>query len=156
MEGMRGEDSIAELCRREGIAANLYYQWSKDFLEAGKTRLAGDTKREAASTEVTDLRKELGQLKELVTEVLLENRVLKKNGSWIRLGRGRYVRLAAAEKMEVICLVENSYLSIRRTFVGVRVCADRHAVGLPILRSLLVAAGILHERTRPDRIHEAA
>ncbi len=78
MEGMRGEDSIPELCRREGIAANLYYRWSKDFLEAGKKRLAGDTKREATSTEVTDLRKQLGQLKELVAEVLLENRVLKK------------------------------------------------------------------------------
>jgi len=60
IEGIRGEDSISELCRREGIAANLYYRWSKDFLEAGKQRLAGDTKREATSTEVTDLRKEPG------------------------------------------------------------------------------------------------
>ena len=78
MEGMRGEESISTLCRREGIAANLYYRWSKDFLEAGKKRLAGDTKREATSTEVVELRKELAQLKELVAEVLLENRVLKK------------------------------------------------------------------------------
>ena len=78
MEGMRGEQSISTLCRREGIAANLYYRWSKDFLEAGKKRLAGDTKREATSTEVVELRKELAQLKELVAEVLLENRVLKK------------------------------------------------------------------------------
>ena len=78
IEGIRGEESISALCRREGIAANLYYRWSKDFLEAGKKRLAGDTKREARSTEVVELRKELGQLKELVAEVLLENRVLKK------------------------------------------------------------------------------
>ena len=78
IEGLRGEESIASLCRREGIAANLYYRWSKDFLEAGKKRLAGDTKREATSTEVVELRKELAQLKELVAEVLLENRVLKK------------------------------------------------------------------------------
>ena len=78
LEGLRGDLSVAELCRREGINQNSYYKWSKEFLEAGKQRLAGDTKREATSTEVTDLRKELGQLKELVAEVLLENRVLKK------------------------------------------------------------------------------
>jgi transposase len=78
IKGMRGEDGISELCRLEGIAANLYYRWSKDFLEAGKQRLAGDTKREATSAEVTDLRKELGQLKELVAEVLLEDRVPKQ------------------------------------------------------------------------------
>ena len=78
MEGLRGEDSVAELCRREGISANLYYRWSKDFLEAGKKRLAGDTKREATSNEVVDLRKQLAQLKEVVAETVLENRVLKK------------------------------------------------------------------------------
>jgi len=63
LDGLRGEDSIAELCRREGINQNLYYRWSKEFLEAGKKRLAGDTAREATSDEVKDLRRESGQLK---------------------------------------------------------------------------------------------
>jgi transposase len=79
IEGLRGEESIASLCRREGIAANLYYRWSKEFLEAGKKRLLGDTQREATSTEVVDLRKENARLKELVAETLLENRLLKKS-----------------------------------------------------------------------------
>jgi transposase len=77
--GLRGEDSIAELCRKEGINQNLYYRWSKDFLEAGKKRLAGDTAREATSDEVKGLRAETHQLKELVAELLVENRVLKKS-----------------------------------------------------------------------------
>jgi transposase len=75
--GLRGEDSIAELCRKEGINQNLYYRWSKEFLEAGKKRLAGDTAREATSDEVKRLRVEAQQLKELLAEVLLENRLLK-------------------------------------------------------------------------------
>ena len=79
LEGLRGEESIASLCRREGIAANLYYRWSKEFLEAGKKRLLGDTQREATSTEVTDLRKENARLKEVVSETILENRLLKKS-----------------------------------------------------------------------------
>ncbi len=79
IEGLRGEESIASLCRREGIAANLYYRWSKEFLEAGKKRLLGDTKREASTSEVTDLRKENARLKELVAETVLENRLLKKS-----------------------------------------------------------------------------
>ena len=79
MEGLRGEDSIAELCRREGIAQNLYYRWSKDFLEAGKKRLAGDTARAATSDEVNDLRREAMALKEVVADLTLENRVLKKS-----------------------------------------------------------------------------
>src|SRR6266513_4438265 len=79
LEGLRGEDSIAELCRREGIAQNLYFRWSKDFLEAGKKRLAGDTARAATSDEVKDLRREAGALKEAVAELLLENRLLKKS-----------------------------------------------------------------------------
>ncbi len=66
IEGLRGEESIASLCRREGIAANLYYRWSKEFLEAGKKRLLGDTQREASSSEVSGLRKENARLKELV------------------------------------------------------------------------------------------
>jgi transposase len=67
------------LCRREGIAANLYYRWSKDFLEAGKKQLSGDTVREATSTEVKDLRAENSELKEVVAEMTLKNRVLKKS-----------------------------------------------------------------------------
>jgi transposase len=79
LEGLRGEQSVAELCRREGIAANLYYRWSKDFLEAGKKRLSGDTVREATTDEVKELRSENSQLKELVAEITLKNRVLKKS-----------------------------------------------------------------------------
>ena len=79
LEGLRGEDSISELCRREGIAQNLYYRWSKDFLEAGKKRLAGDTARAATSDEVNDLRREAMALKEVVADLTLENRVLKKS-----------------------------------------------------------------------------
>ena len=79
LEGLRGEDSIAELCRREGIAQSLYYKWSKEFLEAGKSRLAGDTKRQASSEDVDDLRVENEQLKQLVAELALKNRVLKKS-----------------------------------------------------------------------------
>ena len=79
LTGLRGEDSIAELCRREGIAQNLYYRWSKDFLEAGKKRLAGDTARAATSDEVKDLRREATALKEVVADLTLENRLLKKS-----------------------------------------------------------------------------
>ena len=79
LEGLRGEQSVSELCRREGIAANLYYRWSKEFLEAGKKRLLGDTQREASSSEVNALRKENAGLKELVAETVLENRLLKKS-----------------------------------------------------------------------------
>ena len=78
LEGLRGEDSIAELCRKEGINQNLYYRWSKEFLEAGKKRLAGDTAREATSDEVKELKAEARQLKETLAEVLIENRLLKK------------------------------------------------------------------------------
>src|SRR5476649_1207226 len=89
LDGLRGEHSIAELCRREGIAESLYYSWSKEFLEAGKRRLAGDTARAATSSdqqrpaatssEVTDLRREARQLKEVVAEQALELRLLKKS-----------------------------------------------------------------------------
>ncbi len=79
LEGLRGEDSIAELCRREGINQNLYYRWSKDFLEAGKKRLAGDTAREATSDEVRHLRSEALALKEAVADLTLDNRLLKKS-----------------------------------------------------------------------------
>jgi len=79
LDGLRGEESIAAICRREGINPNLYYRWSKDFLEAGKRRLQGDTVREANSQEVTGLRSENSQLKQLVAELALKNRVLKKS-----------------------------------------------------------------------------
>jgi transposase len=81
LAGLRGEDSIAELCRKEGIAQSLYYSWSKEFLEAGKKRLAGDVARQATSTEVKDLRAETAALKEVVADLTLENRLLKKSMS---------------------------------------------------------------------------
>ena len=81
LEGLRGEQSVAELCRREGLAPNLYYRWSKEFLEAGKKRLVGDTTREATSSEVMALRKENARLKQLVAETVLENRLLKKTAT---------------------------------------------------------------------------
>lgn len=79
LEGLRGDDSIAELCRREGIAQSLYYTWSKEFMEAGKRRLAGDTARAATTDEVKDLRNEARDLKECVADLTLENRLLKKS-----------------------------------------------------------------------------
>ena len=79
LSGLRGEDSIAELCRREGIAQSLYYSWSKEFLEAGKRRLSGDTARAATSSEVKDLRRQAQDLKEVVAEQALELRLLKKS-----------------------------------------------------------------------------
>ncbi len=79
IDGLRGEDSIAELCRKEGIAQGLYYTWSKEFMEAGKRRLAGDTTRAATTDEVKDLRREAGALKEAVADLTLENRLLKKS-----------------------------------------------------------------------------
>jgi len=79
LEGLRGEEGITELCRREGIHTNLYYKWSKEFLEAGKQRLVGDLKRQATSSEVTSLRRENQQLKELVADLSLKNIVLKKS-----------------------------------------------------------------------------
>ncbi|HKH02854.1 MAG TPA: IS3 family transposase [Bradyrhizobium sp.] len=113
LSGLRGEDSIAELCRREGIAQNLYYRWSKEFLQAGKQRLAGDTARAATSDEVRDLRREASALKEVVAELTLENRLLKKSaiGGW----GGRRMRCPATEKLEIIRLVEQSPLPARHT-----------------------------------------
>ena len=79
LDGLRGDDSIAELCRKEGIAQSLYYTWSKEFMEAGKRRLAGDTARAATTDEVKDLRREASALKECVADLTLENRLLKKS-----------------------------------------------------------------------------
>ena len=78
LDGLRGEVSIAELCRHEGIAQSLYYSWSKEFLEAGKKRLAGDTARSASTGEERSLRREAQQLKEALAEQMMENRLLKK------------------------------------------------------------------------------
>jgi transposase len=113
LEGLRGEDSIAELCRKEGIAQNLYYRWCKEFLEAGKKRLAGDTAREATSDEVKMLRAEARELKEALAEVTLENRLLKKKSD---RGCGGYrMRYSASEKLEILRTVEISHLPVRRT-----------------------------------------
>ena len=79
LEGLRGDDSIAELCRKEGIAQSLYYTWSKEFMEAGKRRLAGNAARAATTDEVKDLRRETSALKECVADLTLENRLLKKS-----------------------------------------------------------------------------
>ena len=79
LDGLRGEYSIAELCRKEGIAQSLYYTWSKEFMEAGKRRLAGDTARAATTDEDKDLRREASALKECVADLTLENRLLKKS-----------------------------------------------------------------------------
>ena len=79
LEGLRGEDSIANICRKEGIVPSIYYKWSKAFLEAGKRQLNGDTIREASSSEVSNLRNENEQLKQLVAELSLKNRVFKKS-----------------------------------------------------------------------------
>jgi len=81
LEGLKGEDSIANICRKEGIAPSVYYKWSKAFLEAGKRKLTGDTLREASSDEVRELRQENEQLKQLVAELSLTNRILKKSSS---------------------------------------------------------------------------
>ena len=99
LAGLRGEDSIAELCRQEGIAQGMYYSWSKEFLEAGKKRLAGDTARDANTSEVKDLRREARDLKEFVAEQALELRPLKKKQD---RGRGRYRMRYMTDKMNQI------------------------------------------------------
>lgn len=79
LECLRGEESVASICRKYGINENNYYNWSKEFMEAGKKRLSGDTERQATSGEVGSLKKENSQLKELVADLLMQNTVLKKN-----------------------------------------------------------------------------
>ncbi|EAB6717992.1 IS3 family transposase [Salmonella enterica subsp. enterica serovar Chester] len=113
LDGLRGEDSIAELCRKEGIAQSLYYTWSKEFLEAGKRRLAGDTARAATTGEVQDLRRETRALKEAVADLTLENRLLKKkhDRGWGR----RRMRYPASEKLEIIKIVAQSHLPAKKT-----------------------------------------
>ena len=95
LDGLRGEESIAELCRREGIVESLYYSWSKEFLKAGKKRLAGDTSRAATTDEVKDLRRKARDLKEVVAEQTLEIRLLKSHD--LITSRGLIVIKAANE-----------------------------------------------------------
>jgi transposase len=83
MEALRGEDSVAAICRKHGIAESMFYKWNKEFLEAGKKRLAGDTTREATSDEVTELRKENQRLKELVADLMLRQDILKKSTQYL-------------------------------------------------------------------------
>ncbi len=115
LEGLRGEVRIAELCRKEGINQNLFYRWSKAFLEAGKKRLAGDTAREATSDEVKELKAEARQLEETLAEVLIENRLLKKSV----LGDGEnlpeVLRIREASRSSS---VEQSTLSVSRTLAS--------------------------------------
>ena len=119
LEGLRGEESIAALCRREGLNPNLYSRWSKEFLEAGKKRLVGDTTREATSTEVTDLRSENGRLKHVVAELVLENRLIKKG---VTASDSRAVREThRGREYALIRLVEGSELPVRRTLRELRI-----------------------------------
>ncbi len=139
LAGLRGEESIASLCRQEGIAESLYYSWSKEFLEAGKQRLAGDTARQASSPEVKALKSEASALKEAVADLTLENR---SSGKWSpgpfsdpphpkksmrgvrptarhwferKAERVRRMRYSASEKLEIIRTVDNSHLPAKRT-----------------------------------------
>jgi transposase-like protein len=121
-DGLRSESSIAELCCREGIAESLYYAWSKEFLEAGRRRLAGDTARAATNGEVKDLRREAQELKAVVAEQALELRLLKKHDrGWGRRG----MRYPTPEKIEIIRLVEQSHLPVRRTLEKLDIQAAR-------------------------------
>ncbi len=79
LEGLRGEESIAALCRKYNIHQNLYFKWSKDFMEAGKKRLSGDTVRDASTDEVKDLKDQNSELKQELAELYLQNKMLKKN-----------------------------------------------------------------------------
>ena len=113
LDGLRGEDSIAELCRKEGIAQSLYYTWSKEFMEAGKRRLAGDTARAATTDEVKDLRREASALKEMRCrpDAGEPSAQKKHDRGWGR----RRMRYPASEKLEIIRIVEQSHLPAKRT-----------------------------------------
>src|SRR3954449_10004969 len=147
LEGLRGEENISELCRREGIAASMYYAWSKEFLEAGKRRLAGDTARAATPGEVKDLGREATALKEVVADLTLENRLLKYERGW----GGRGMRYPASEKAEIIELVEQSHLPAKRTLdkLGIPRATfyrwyDRYFEG--------GVEALADHRSRPDRV----
>ena len=149
LEGLRGEESIAELCRREGIASSMYYGWSKEFLEAGKKRLAGDTARAATSDEVKDLRREAtgvegGRGRSHPGKPSAEK---KHDRGW----GGRGMRYPASEKVEIIRLVEHSHLPATRTLdkLGIPRATfyrwyDRYRDGGP--------EALGDRRSRPDRV----
>ena len=112
LDGLRGEDSIAELCRKEGIAQSLYYSWSKEFLEAGKRRLAGDTARAATTDEVKICAARPGLEGGRCGAGAGNPPAQKKHDrGWGR----RRMRYPASEKLEIIRIVEQSHLSARRT-----------------------------------------
>jgi putative transposase len=125
--GLRGEESIAEVCRKEGINQNLYYRWSKEFLEAGEKRLSGDTAREATSDEVKGLRAEAQQLKGAAGRGVAAKPPAEKKRD--RRWGVRFMRYSVAEKLEISRLVEQSSLPIRRTLVQMRIPALRSIVG---------------------------
>lgn len=79
MEALRGESSVAEICRKHGIAESMFYKWNKEFMEAGKKRLSGNATREATSDEVAELRKENQKLKEMVADLMLRYDIVKKS-----------------------------------------------------------------------------
>lgn len=106
LEGPRGDDSIAELCRKEGIAQSRYYTWSKEFMEAGKRRLAGDTSRAATTDEVKDLRREARDLKEVVAEQTLELRLLRSYKVIVRPKTRPRRRHPSADKYSVVVLID--------------------------------------------------
>ncbi len=108
IEGVRGEISVAELCRREGIHPTIYYKWLKDFMEAGKARMRGDTMREATSDEVKASRRENERLKQLVADLSVANLLLKKKPELGLIERRRYERVSADKKRELIELVRRS------------------------------------------------
>lgn len=112
LEGMRDEERIAALCRREGITTSLHYSRSKEFLEAGKKRLVGDTVRQETNPEVKELRSKAAALKEAVADLTLENRLLKKTCSKIE---ATTYEISASERLEIIRLVEQSHLPVNRT-----------------------------------------
>jgi transposase len=128
IEGIRGELSIAELCRREGIHQANYYKWSKDFMEAGKHRLNGDTMREVNTSEVQGLKGENASLKELVADLSLEVRDLKKKHWLTRVKRKKYMHYSQNEKMEIIRLVEQSDLGVIRTLRQLKVNKTKNFV----------------------------
>ena len=149
LEGLRGEESIAALCRREAIAESLYYAWSKEFLEAGKRRLAGDTARAATTDEVKELRQEARALKEVVAGTGARAAPAQKKHD---RGWGRpHIRYPANEKLEIIRLVEQSHLPARRTLrqLGIPPATfyrwvDRYVSGGP--------EALADRPSRPDRV----
>ncbi len=159
LEGLKGEASIAELCRREGISPNLYSRWNKDFLSAGKKRLQGDTVREANSQEVSGLCQENEQLKQVVAELMLKHRLLKKKYDWAELKRRRYMRYSQSEKLEIIRTVEVLSLGVKRTLRELGVNRStfyqwyrRYQDGEYAKSGVVIAILGIHQRSNHDEI----